>query len=207
MKVNEIVALTEAPYGALDKAKNALGSLFGTDAAKGRAAVGREANDTAAEFRQYVTSSGGNPSRVDGSALVYWLTNKRKPNYPISKDIVPNGVLNAKMIDTAIMQTIQADIAGGIDAWRALQGGTEMPAPQQTAPQQTAPQRTSTSTAAPAKLAKGVEIVNQEPIIIRFGGVTFTLGDTGTWIQMKSRKPAPPDLSAFLDQQHDIILG
>lgn len=57
-------------------------------------------------------------------------------------------------------------------------------------------------------LAQGVQIKNQEPIIISTGkGKEYGLDDQGQWIHLASGKIQPETLQAFLSQQHDISLG
>lgn len=60
----------------------------------------------------------------------------------------------------------------------------------------TAPQQT---------LSKSIEIVNDEPIMIRYRNEDYYLKDDGTWgIINKPKLVVNPAMSAFLDKQHDI---
>lgn len=71
---------------------------------------------------------------------------------------------------------------------------------------QATPTPEPTPTPAP-ELSPGVTNVSAEPVMFKFQGQTFGLGSQGQWIYTKSRKPAPEELQAFLDQQHDKFLG
>lgn len=60
-----------------------------------------------------------------------------------------------------------------------------------------------TGTKAPA-LAKDVEVVNDEPMILRYRGIDYIIGDKGQWVNFKSNKDAPQSFQAFLHKQADI---
>lgn len=60
-----------------------------------------------------------------------------------------------------------------------------------------------TGTKAPA-LAKDVEVVNDEPMILRYRGIDYIIGDKGQWVNFKSNKDAPQSFQAFLNKQADI---
>ena len=53
-------------------------------------------------------------------------------------------------------------------------------------------------------LAKDVEVVNDEPMILRYRGIDYLIGDKGQWVNAKSNKDAPQSFQAFLDKQADI---
>jgi hypothetical protein len=82
-------------------------------------------------------------------------------------------------------------------------------APTPAAPTPAAPTPAAPTPAAPAKvnLAKDVEVINMDPMILRYRGKDFQLGDTGDWVDSKSNRPATPAFQAFLNQQADIADG
>jgi hypothetical protein len=57
-----------------------------------------------------------------------------------------------------------------------------------------------------SQLTKGVEIIDLEPIIIRYNNTNYMLGDKGVWVKEKGNQPVPQSLAAFLNKQHDIAL-
>jgi len=61
--------------------------------------------------------------------------------------------------------------------------------------------------AAAHKLAPGVEIVNQDPIMIKFQGAVYRLGGMGEWINHKNRRKVDAALDTFLDQQANFTQG
>lgn len=76
--------------------------------------------------------------------------------------------------------------------------------PEQPAPQQPTP----APTPAGPQLATGVEIKNNEPIIISTGrGKDFGLNDQGQWVHLASGKVPTEAMQAFLSQQHNLHLG
>lgn len=53
-------------------------------------------------------------------------------------------------------------------------------------------------------LAKDVEVVNNEPMILRYRGIDYIIGDKGQWVNFKSNKDAPQSFQVFLNKQADI---
>lgn len=62
-------------------------------------------------------------------------------------------------------------------------------------------------TTAQTQMASGVRVINQDPIIIKYGNREFGLNDNGEWTHLKSGKVPPESIQAFLSQQHDTSLG
>jgi hypothetical protein len=56
-------------------------------------------------------------------------------------------------------------------------------------------------------LAPGVQVVSNEPIIIRYRGKDFYLNDTGDWVQDKINTPLNTVWQKFFTDQHNKILG
>jgi hypothetical protein len=56
-------------------------------------------------------------------------------------------------------------------------------------------------------LAPGVEIVSQEPIVIKYRNKDFAINDQGQWIAMASGKTPHESFQEFLSKQHDKSLG
>ena len=56
-------------------------------------------------------------------------------------------------------------------------------------------------------LAPGVEIVSQEPIVIKYRNKDFAINDQGQWIAMASGKTPHESFQQFLSKQHDTSLG
>jgi hypothetical protein len=56
-------------------------------------------------------------------------------------------------------------------------------------------------------LAPGVQIVSQEPIVIKYRNKDFSLNDQGQWIAMASGKIPHQSFREFLNSQHDASLG
>lgn len=218
MKVNEII--TEAPYGLGTRIKDTLkGFVPGVtgSAAKSRIEAGNETNQLLRAFQTYVASVGGDINNVQGSVLAKWLTTRPR-NYQVARDWVPNQVLNKQELEQVLTDVVRADIAGGTDAYVGLTGKTPVgsapsaprsaPAPAPSAaPAPASKPGPSFKPSASANVAPGVQIVNTEPIMIKFNGVLFGLGDRGEWITVKQRRPVPPEMEAFLDQQLDAVQG
>ncbi len=53
-------------------------------------------------------------------------------------------------------------------------------------------------------LSKDIQVVNKEPMILRFRDQDFYIGDKGQWLNVKSNKEAPQAFQAFLHQQADL---
>lgn len=65
--------------------------------------------------------------------------------------------------------------------------------------------KTQTQKQKPTKtLSKEVQVVNNEPMILRFRNQDFYIGDKGQWLDAKTNKEAPQAFQAFLHQQADI---
>lgn len=56
------------------------------------------------------------------------------------------------------------------------------------------------------QLHKDVEIVNLDPIIMRWDKNTYVLNDRGEWVDKKKGKPVQQGVSAFLTQQQNIAI-
>jgi hypothetical protein len=220
MKVNEII--TEAPYGLGTRIKDTLkGFVPGVTgaAAKSRIEAGNETNQLLKAFQTYVSSVGGNINNIQGSVLTKWLTTRPR-NYQVAVDWVPNTVLSRQELEQVLNDVVRADIAGGTDAYVGLTGKTP-PRGKASASVTSAPPASTPSPApapaskpgpsfkpsASANVAPGVQIVNTEPIMLKFNGTLYGLGDRGEWISVKQRRPVPPEMEAFLDQQMDAVQG
>jgi hypothetical protein len=94
---------------------------------------------------------------------------------------------------------------GLVDPNSNMMSTAEVPKDQNQQPQTNEP---TTQTTAPqsSQLAKGVEILDLEPIMIRYNKTNYILGDKGAWIKEKGNQPVPQSLAAFLNKQHDVAL-
>lgn len=63
---------------------------------------------------------------------------------------------------------------------------------------------TITKTQQKPSLAKDIEVVNNEPMILRYRGVDYYIGDKGQWLNAKTNKEPPQSFQKFLNQQADI---
>lgn len=61
-----------------------------------------------------------------------------------------------------------------------------------------------TTKAATPKLAPGITVINQEPMILGFGKKRYYVGDDGLWHQEGNKNPVDNTMNAFLNQQADI---
>ena len=107
---------------------------------------------------------------------------------------------------------------------QSLQQQTQ-PAPAQPAPAQPAPaapqsQPTSSTIIVPQKVGNGprqatapqlhpsVQVVQQEPIVLRYKKADYALNDQGQWAPLLNpAKKISQAAQAFFDKQHDISLG
>ena len=144
---------------------------------------------------------------------------------PKPTDMSPKGV-------SQFLTNIVARVSAGIENGPAVKKATaKAPAPaqgskvfgqmanqlgQQPGDEQTATPATTATPPVPDQpqdivqqaQAAGVQIKNQEPIIITTGkGKEYGLDDRGQWIHLASGKVQPESLQQFLSQQHDISLG
>jgi hypothetical protein len=218
MKVNEII--TEAPYGFGTRIKDTIkGFAPGVTgaAAKSRIEAGKETNELLKAFQIYVSSVGGDINNVQGPVLTKWLTTRPR-NYQVAVDWVPNQALTKQELEQVLTDVVRADIAGGTDAYVGLTGKqptggrraaapTPAPAAPAPAPAPSTKPAPSFRPSASANVAPGVQIVNTEPIMLKFNGTLYGLGDRGEWISMKQRRPVSADMEAFLDQQMDAVQG
>jgi hypothetical protein len=51
-----------------------------------------------------------------------------------------------------------------------------------------------------------VELVNNEPVMLKFQKVMYVLNDKGQWVTSKTQKPVPQGMADFLNQQQEIAV-
>lgn len=104
----------------------------------------------------------------------------------------------SKMLQNAVIRSYNS---GAI-------GKTSQASPQTTAPSAPTTATTTAPTTASMKLAQGVSVVQQEPIILKYNKIDYGLDDQGKWSSLKNpTKKLSQNLQAFLSKQHDISLG
>jgi len=149
---------------------------------------------TAAQAKKWFAQFSGKPAKtaptqMSDVGIKNWLT-KEVANYITNKEIPPT-------------QRTPRNVAGG-DA-TATQSATNEPADNtNTANDMTSRMSQSTRPAQP-QLAGGVSIVSREPLVFKYRGMDYAVGDTGEWVKFGSNQPVSQTLSRFLDAQEDTL--
>jgi hypothetical protein len=187
----------EAPVGMFKRGLTKLGAALGSNKLKGAAEMQKMANSLYKDIEKWMGSSG--VRQVDADNLL------ASPLF--QGDSVMPGILDAMGASTGVIpknKLQQAVLAYAKEFNRT--GGTVAQQPGQAA-QSTAQDTNGPDASAQAKMARDVEVVNMDPMILRYRGKDFHLGDTGEWVDSKSNRPAQPAYQAFLNQQADIADG
>jgi len=184
----------EAPVGMFKRGLTKLGAALGSNKLKGAAEMQKMANSLYKDIEKWMGSSG--VRQVDADNLL------ASPLF--QGDTVMPGILDQMGASTGVIpknKLQQAVLAYAKEFNRT--GGTVAQQPGQATAQGT----NGPDASAQAKMAKDVEVVNMDPMILRYRGKDFHLGDTGEWVDSKSNRPAQPAYQAFLNQQADIADG
>jgi len=188
----------EAPVGMFKRGLTKLGAALGSNKLKGAAEMQKMANSLYKDIEKWMGSSG--VRQVDADNLL------ASPLF--QGDSVMPGILDAMGASTGVIpknKLQQAVLAYAKEFNRT--GGTVAQQPGQAAAQSPTQDTNGPDASVQAKMAKDVEVVNMDPMILRYRGKDFHLGDTGEWVDSKSNRPAQPAYQAFLNQQADIADG
>ena len=195
---DELSRTDEAPVGMFKRGLTKLGAALGSNKLKGAAEMQKMANSLYKDIEQWMGSSG--VRQVDADNLL------ASPLF--QGDSVMPGILDAMGASTGVIpknKLQQAVLAYAKEFNRT--GGTVAQQPGQAATQSPAQGAGGPAAGDRAKMAKDVEVVNMDPMILRYRSKDFHLGDTGEWVDSKSNRPAQPAYQAFLNQQADIADG
>ena len=193
MKINEIITEQTLDEGFWDSAKKIAGGIKGAvsgvrDARNIRQGQQQVQNIAKTFIDKWNQSVGANPAIAQDANRLLAFMKKSCPNIARTLTVVPTD-MSPQGIGKYISDCVGKEMS-------SLQvGNVEEPAAE--------PKNTATT--AP-KLAKGVILINQEPIIFKYGKGVFHLNDTGVWVS-QNEKPANGTLQAFLNQQHNAVLG
>lgn len=188
----------EAPVGMFKRGLTKLGAALGSNKLKGAAEMQKMANSLYKDIEKWMGSSG--VRQVDADNLL------ASPLF--QGDSVMPGILDAMGASTGVIpknKLQQAVLAYAKEFNRT--GGTVAQQPGQAATQSPGQDTDGPAASDRAKMAKDLEVVNMDPMILRYRGKDFHLGDTGEWVDSKSNRPAQPAYQAFLNQQADIADG
>ena len=183
----------EAPVGMLTRGLTKLGAALGSNKLAGANDMQKMANNLYKDIEKWMGKSG--IRQTDADTLL------SSPMF--QGDQVMPGILQKLGADQGIIPASklkQAVLAYAKEYNRT--GGTI--AQQPAGPADTPAQADDAVATAKAKMAKDVEIVNMDPMILRYRGKDFHLGDKGEWVDSKINRPAPQAFQAFLNQQADI---
>jgi len=189
----------EAPVGMFKRGLTKLGAALGSNKLKGAAEMQKMANSLYKDIEKWMGSSG--VRQVDADNLL------ASPLF--QGDTVMPGILDQMGAGTGVIpknKLQQAVLAYAKEFNRT--GGTVAQQPGAAAAPTTPAQGTDGPEAsAKAKMAKDVDVINMDPMILRYRGKDFHLGDKGEWVDSKINRPAPSAFQAFLNQQADIADG
>ena len=187
----------EAPVGMLTRGLTKLGAALGSNKLAGANDMQKMANNLYKDIEKWMGKSG--IRQTDADSLL------ASPMF--QGDQVMPGILDQLGADQGIIpanKLKQAVLAYAKEYNKT--GGTVAQQPSG-AVDNTPAQADNPATAAKAKMAKDVDIVNMDPMILRYRGKDFHLGDKGEWVDSKINRPAPQAFQAFLNQQADIADG
>ena len=189
MKINEVTVPTDAIKGAFKKgagvAQNAFKKVFKPSAL--------QQTKTQSLSPEQITNLLGIAQELKSKANPQILAAKTNPAQVWEKAGKPTDI-------KSLLDILTRSGMNNIDrsrAWEAI-------FPNKNAK----PKKTTTNTVdnKDSDLAPGVEIVNQEPIILKYQNRDYGLDNHGQWINRKNGKKADEATAAFLDQQHDIAI-
>ena len=197
MLIREILTeskVDEAPVGLMKRGLAALGAKLGSQKLKGYGDTAKMANALFKDIEQWQGRSGlGQVTADDLMASPLFQGDQIMPQIldrmnagtgPISKAVLQKAVLDyAKEFNRTGGTVATAPGAPGAPG----DGGADIP-----------PQ-------VAAKLAKDVEVIDADPMILRYRSVDYFLGDKGQWVNAKTNKDAPAPFQAFLNKQADAI--
>jgi hypothetical protein len=183
----------EAPVGMFKRGLTRLGAKLGSNKLKGAAEMQKMANSLYKDIEKWMGSSG--VRQVDADNLL------ASPLF--QGDSVMPGILDAMGASTGVIpknKLQQAVLAYAKEFNRT--GGTVAQQPGQPATQG------GEEPNATGNLHKDVELINMDPMILRYRGKDYHLDDVSAkWIDVKSNRPTQPAFQGFLNQQADIADG
>jgi hypothetical protein len=187
----------EAPVGMLTRGLTKLGAALGSNKLAGANDMQKMANNLYKDIEKWMGKSG--IRQTDADSLL------ASPMF--QGDQVMPDILDQLGADQGIIPA--AKLKQAVLAYAKEYNKTGGTVAQQQAGQANAPAQDAEEPAADvkAKMAKDVDIVNMDPMILRYRGKDFHLGDKGEWVDSKINRPAPQAFQAFLNQQADIADG
>ena len=184
----------KAPVGMLTRGLTKLGAALGSNKLAGANDMQKMANNLYKDIEKWMGKAG--IRQTDAESLL------ASPMF--QGDQVMPGILDQLGADQGIIpaSTLKKAVLAYAKEYNKT-GGTVAQQQQAPAADTAAPEADPVATAK-AKMAKDVEVVNMEPMILRYRGKDFHLGDKGEWVDSKINRPAPQAFQAFLNQQADI---
>jgi hypothetical protein len=188
----------EAPVGMLTRGLTKLGAALGSNKLAGANDMQKMANNLYKDIEKWMGKSGIRQTDAD-SLLASPLFQGDQVMPDILQQLgADQGIIPANKLKQAVLAYAKEyNKTGGTVAQQSPAANAV-----------TAPDADEKpEVVAKAKMAKDVDIVNMDPMILRYRGKDFHLGDKGEWVDSKINRPAPQAFQAFLNQQADIADG
>lgn len=181
----------EAPVGLLKRMAYGIGSAFSTKA-KGKAQAAAQANSLWKDTKLWMGRSGISKPTAD-----QFLNSPLFQNDPIMPQVLQQLNVGDGPIPNNLLQKAHAEYVkqyhatgGAVHSAAADEIGAEEPAAQ---------------AAEKPALAKDIEVIDADPMILRYRNIDYFLGDKGQWVNSKTNRDAPQSFQAFLNKQADIV--
>jgi hypothetical protein len=189
----------EAPVGMLTRGLTKLGAALGSNKLAGANDMQKMANNLYKDIEKWMGKSGIRQTDAD-SLLASPLFQGDQVMPDILQQLgADQGIIPAAKLKQAVLAYAKEyNKTGGTVAQQQSPAANAVTAP-------AADEKPEV--AAKAKMAKDVDIINMDPMILRYRGKDFHLGDKGEWVDSKINRPAPQAFQAFLNQQADIADG
>jgi hypothetical protein len=183
-----------APVGMLTRGLTKLGAALGSNKLAGANDMQRMANQLYKDIEKWMGKSGIRQTDADSLLASPLFQGDRVMPDILQKLGADQGIIPANKLKQAVLAYAKE---------YNKTGGTVAQQQQGPAADTAAPEADPVATAK-AKMAKDVEVVNMEPMILRYRGKDYHLGNKGEWVDSKINRPAPEAFQAFLNQQADI---
>lgn len=183
----------EAPVGMLTRGLTKLGAALGSNKLAGKNDMQKMANNLYKDIEKWMGKSGIRQTDADSLLASPMFQGDQVMPGILQQLGADQGIIPANKLKQAVLAYAKEyNKTGGTVAQQQQQPGTATQAD------------ADEIATAKAKMAKDVDIVNMDPMILRYRGKDFHLGDKGEWVDSKINRPAPQAFQAFLNQQADI---
>lgn len=187
----------EAPVGMLTRGLTKLGAALGSNKLAGANDMQKMANNLYKDIEKWMGKSGIRQTDADSLLASPMFQGDQVMPGILQQLGADQGIIPANKLKQAVLAYAKEyNKTGGTVAQQQQQPGAQAG----TATQADADEIAT----AKAKMAKDVDIVNMDPMILRYRGKDFHLGDKGEWVDSKINRPASQAFQAFLNQQADI---